>query len=70
MVDKTFLKRGLLFLVQTNLNKDYHHGGNEDDDDVEEDQDDHYLDDADDRDDYDLAVDVPLQHWMALTEDH
>ena len=42
----------------------------EDDDDVEEDQDDHYLDDADDRDDYDLAVDVPLQHWMALTEDH
>ena len=39
----------------------------EDDDDVEEDQDDHY---RDDRDDGDLAVDVPLQHWMALTEDH
>ena len=42
----------------------------DDDDDVEEDQDDHYRDDADDRDDYDLAVDVPLQQWMALTEDH
>ena len=42
----------------------------EDDDDVEEDQDDHYLYDVDDRDDGDLAVDVPLQHWMALTEDH
>ena len=35
----------------------------EDDDDVEEDQDDHHRDDN-------LAVDVPLQHWMALTEDH
>ena len=42
----------------------------DDDDDVEDDQDNHYCDDADDRDDYDLAVDVPLQHWMALTEDH
>ena len=42
----------------------------EDDDDVEEDQDDHYRDDAGDKDDYNLAVDVPLQHWMALTEDH
>ena len=39
----------------------------EDDDDAEEDQDDHYRDDTDDDD---LAVDVPLQHWMALTEDH
>ena len=38
----------------------------EDDDNVEEDQDDHYRDDANDN----LAVDVPLQHWMALTEDH
>ena len=38
----------------------------DDDDDVEEDQDDHYRDDANDN----LAVDVSLQHWMALTEDH
>ena len=38
-----------------------------DDDNVEEDQDDHYRDDADVRD---LAVNVTLQHWMALTEDH
>ena len=42
----------------------------EDDDDVEEDQDDHYRDDAGDSNDDNLAIDVPLQHWMALTEDH